>query len=296
MDRSPDTTPRYRMIVGCGYLGYRVARRWLEAGDQVYAVTRRTDRAELWKKEGLRPIVADVNEPQTLVNLSRVDTVLYAVGHEGLSAKDHEATHAGGVRNVLDALPPVFRRFIYISSTGVYGDAGGDWVDEETSCHPQRPGGKACLAAEQFLEAHALADHVVILRLAGLYGLGRIPRKDALLAGEPIDAPQHGFLNLIHVDDSVDAVLAAAEADLQLPRRYLITDGTPVERREYYAELARLLGAPAPVFRSPSDVTPAHARATADKRISNARMLAELNVTLRYPSYREGLKAIVATG
>lgn len=270
-----------------------MARRCLEAGDQVFAITRRTDRAEAWQTEGITPIVADVTEPQTLVKLPPVDTVLYAVGHDGLSAKDHEAIHVGGVRNVLNALPPVFRRFIYISSTGVYGDAGGDWVDEETPCHPQRPGGMACLAAEQFLEASALADRMVILRLAGLYGPGRIPRTDALLAGEAIDAPQHGFLNLIHADDAVEGVLMSADADLRLPRTYLIADGAPVERREYYAELARLLGAPTPVFRMPSSETLAHARAAADKRISNARMLAELKVTLRYPSCREGLKTIV---
>jgi nucleoside-diphosphate-sugar epimerase len=114
------------------------------------------------------------------------------------------------------------------------------------------------------------------------------------MAGEAIDAPQNGFLNLIHVDDAVEAVLTSAEADLQLPRRYLITDGMPVKREEYYAELARHLGAPAPVFCSPHNETPAHARAAADKRISNARMVAELKLTLRYPSYREGLKAIVA--
>jgi nucleoside-diphosphate-sugar epimerase len=283
-----------RLIFGCGYLGHRVAMRWLAKGDQVYAVTRRAERLAIWYSEGLKPIVADVTEALTLGNLPEVDTVLYAVGPDTVSGQTQEAICVDGLRNVLNALPTTFRRFIYISSTGVYGDAGGEWVDEETPCYPQRAGGKACLAAEGLLDAHPFADRAVVLRLAGLYGPGRIPRQDALRAGQAIDAPQDGFLNLIHVDDAVEAVLASAEADLRLPRRYLIADGAPVERREYYAELARLLGAPPPVFRLPTAETPAHARAAADKRISNARMLAELRVTLRYPSYREGLRAIVA--
>jgi nucleoside-diphosphate-sugar epimerase len=284
-----------RLIVGCGYLGERVARRWFAAGDRVYAVTRRAERAAIWQGEGLVAIVGDVCKPETLGTLPEVDTVLYAVGHDAASNQTHEATYVGGLQNVLTALPLNFRRLIYISSTGVYGDSRGEWVDEETPCNPQREAGQACLAAERMLESHPFADRAVILRLAGLYGPGRIPRKDALLAGEAIDAPQRGFLNLIHVDDAVEAVLAAAEADLRLPRRYLITDGTPVERNEYYAELARLIGAPPPRFRLPNEVTPAHARAAADKRISNARMLAELKVAPRYPSYCEGLRAIIGT-
>ncbi|HEV3344088.1 MAG TPA: SDR family oxidoreductase [Pirellulales bacterium] len=281
------------MIVGCGYLGHRVARRWLAAGDLVYAVTRRAERAAAWQGEGIRPIVADVTRPETLAGLPAVDSVLYAVGHDATSGQTHQASYAGGLRNVLGALSPNFRRLIYISSTGVYGDRRGDWVDEETPCEPQRAAGQACLAAERMLEEHRLAQRAVILRLAGLYGPDRIPRQTALLAGDPIDAPQHGFLNLIHVDDAVEAVLAAASADLQLPRRFLVSDGAPVERSEYYAELARLVGAPPPRFRAPDGETPAHARAGADKRISNARMLAELKVVPRFPSYREGLKAIV---
>jgi nucleoside-diphosphate-sugar epimerase len=283
-----------RLIVGCGYLGHRVAMRWLARGDVVYAITRRPERAATWQSDGIRPIVGDVTHRETLEEFPEVETVLYAVGHDAESGQSYETTYVAGLKNVLETLPSTFRRLIYISSTGVYGDSGGEWVDEETACHPQRAAGKACLAAERMLECHPLADRAVILRLAGLYGPERIPRREILLAGEAIDAPQHGFMNLIHVDDAVEVVLAAAEADLQLPRRYLITDGTPVVRGEYYAELARLLGAPPPRFRLPNAETPAHARAAADKRVSNARMLSELKVTLRYRSYRDGLGAILS--
>lgn len=281
-----------RLVFGCGYLGLRVARRWLAAGHVVYAVTRSSERARAWRAEGLQAIVADVNQGQTLKNLPATDTVLYAVGHEATPGQQNQ--HAAGLQNVVDALPP-FQRFVYISSTGVYGDRQGAWVDEETPCQPLRPSGMACLAAEELLAKSDAGRRAIILRLAGLYGPGRIPRQNQLLAGEPLAAPQHGFLNLIHVEDAAEAVLAAEKVEAVLPRVYLIADGSPVVRGEYYAEWARIIGAPPPQFRDAGQATPAAARAAADKRISNARMLAELNFPLRFASYREGLRAIAAS-
>lgn len=279
-----------KLVFGCGYLGLRVARRWLAAGHVVYAVTRSAERAGRWLDEGLQAIVADVTDSSTLKDLPATDTVLYAVGHEAKLAEANR--HVAGLQYVIQALGP-FRRLIYISSTGVYGDGQGKWVDEETPCQPLRPSGEACLGAEEALAASDAGRRSIILRLAGLYGPGRIPRQDQLLSGEPIDAPQHGFLNLIHVDDAVEAVLAAENVACVLPRVYLISDGWPVVRGEYYAELARIIGAPPPCFREPERETPAAARAAADKRISNARMRAELNFPVRFPSYREGLRAIL---
>jgi nucleoside-diphosphate-sugar epimerase len=279
-----------KLIFGCGYLGLRVARRWLAGGHLVYAVTRNAERAQAWGAEGLRAIVADVNKSETLNQLPAADTVLYAVGH---AAPRENSPHSAGLQNVLRALP-AFRRFVYISSTGVYGDRQGEWVDEETPCQPLRPSGQACLAAEKMLAASEAGRRSIILRLAGLYGPARIPRQDQLLAGEPIAAPRHGFLNLIHVDDAAEAVLAAENVESVLPRVYLISDGSPVVRGEYYSELARIIGAPPPEFHPPDSLSPAAARAAADKRISNARMVAELNFRLRFASYRDGLRAIVA--
>ena len=283
-----------KLILGCGYLGLRVARRWLEAGETVYALTRSADRAAAWSEEGIRPLVGDVMLPETLSDLPAADTVVFAIGHDPASGKSVRDTYVDGLRNVLAALSPDIGRLIYISSTGVYGDQCGRWVDEQTECRPTRAAGRACLEAEQTLLAHRLADRTVILRLAGLYGPGRIPRQAALLAGEPIDAPQNGYLNLIHVDDAASVVLAAATAPLSFPSVYLVADGNPVVRADYYAELARLLGAPPVRFREPDTTSAAAARAAADKRIGNSRMLADLQIRPQYPSYRDGLRAIVA--
>ena len=291
-----------KLLFGCGYLGSRVARLWRDAGDEVVVVTRDEAKADQLRIEGYRTIVADVCEPATLRSLPAAETVLFAVGYDRRSATPHSIgeVYAGGVRNVLEALAAAASEspgaptplFLYISSTGVYGDAVGDWVDEDTPCLPLRDGGKACLAAEEALAAHPLGADSVVLRLAGIYGPDRIPRADALRRGEPIDAPAEGYLNLVHVADAARTVLAVEQA-VAPPRTYCVSDGRPPLRRDYYAELARLLGAPAPTFVEPSPDSPAAARAAADKRISNARLLREIGVEFQYPSYREGLAAIV---
>jgi len=282
-----------KLIFGCGYLGRRVARRWLELGDEVHAVTRNMARAEALRGEGIRPYVADVTQPGSLDGLPVADTVLYAIGFDRSAGHTMQEVYVDGLKSALDALPDATGRLIYISSTSVYAQQDGEWVDEASPTEPTRQNGRDCLAAEKTLSRHRLGARAVILRMAGLYGPGRVPRREALLAGEPIAAAADGFLNLIHIDDAASVVLAA-ESMARLPSMYVVSDGQPVLRREYYEELARLAGAPAPQFAPPPADSPAAARATSDKRIRNDRVMAELRPTLAYPSYREGLAAILA--
>ncbi|MCA9237539.1 MAG: SDR family oxidoreductase [Planctomycetales bacterium] len=289
-----------KLIVGCGYLGGRVAERWLAAGHEVHALTRSPDRAIELEGGGVRAIVGDVADPVTLKPLGEFDSVLFAVGYDRRnSAAPIEQVYAGGVHNLLAALPAKTRRFIYISSTGVYGDAGGDVVDEQTPPSPLRAGGKASLAAEHTLAAHPLGRRAVVMRSAGIYGPNRIPYLQQLRAGEPIAAPSDGWLNLIHGDDAASAVLAAESwldqtAAETGPHTFCVSDGRPVIRGDYYREVARLLGAPEPTFTTPPADSPAAARAAANKRISNAKLVAELGATLTYPDYRAGLAAILS--
>lgn len=283
-----------KLIFGCGYLGQRVAVLWKAAGERVHVVTRSSERAREFDAAGYFPVVADIADPASLKNLPPADSVLFAVGFDRTAGRSMHEVYVDGLRNVLDALPGHVGRLIYISSTGVYGQTDGDWVDEESPCRPEREGGRACLAAEELLKQHAHGDRAIILRLAGIYGPGRIPRRDDLVAGRPIAAAQRGFLNLIHVDDAAQIVLAA-EQSTRAPRTYVVSDGQPVERGEYYAELARLLHAPAPQFTPLPADSPAASRAGSDKRICTDRLRSELSFTLTYPSYREGLAAIVAS-
>jgi nucleoside-diphosphate-sugar epimerase len=282
-----------QLVFGCGYLGLRVAKLWRQGGEQVIALTRSTEKAANLETAGLTPLIADISQPNTLdpiAQLTGIDTVLFSVGFDR-SGKTIREVYVDGLAQVLRVLPAV-RRFVYISSTGVYGQAAGDVVDETSPCRPTREGGQACLAAEQVLRESNLAERTIVLRLAGLYGPDRIPRAKELQAGAAIAAPAQGFLNLIHVDDAARIVLLAAQRAMP-PKLYCVSDGQPVVRTEYYRELARLVGAPPPKFIEPPRDSPAAQRAGSDKRVSNALLIRELEPELLYPSYREGLRAIV---
>lgn len=290
------------LIFGCGYLGHRTAKLWQAAGHDVHAVTRSPARSDEFRRQGLKGTVADVTSPESLSHLPVAETVLFAVGFDRSTGGDIRTVYATGLENVLAALSPTVKRFIYISTTGVYGPASGEWVDESTPPDPQRDGGRASLAAEKILAAHPLGRRSVILRLAGIYGPGRVPYLDKLRAAEPLAVPSSGWLNLIHVDDAARIVVAADQwaASSQTrndgPHVFCVSDGTPVARRDYYAEVARVIGAPTPAFCTPTENSPAAARAASDRRVSNEKMSRTLGVELQYPSYREGLAAILGTG
>src|SRR5262245_14862435 len=209
-----------RLIFGCGYLGLHVARSWLAAGQRVFAVTRTAERAAQLATSGIEPLVADITADAQLQLPQEVRTVLFAVGHDRGSQQSIHQVYVGGLAKALGGLPEAVRKVIYISTTGVYGQVTGDDVDEDSPCHPTREGGKASLAAEQLLQASRFSSRAIILRLAGIYGPGRIPRSGDLLAGRPIDAPSQGWLNLIHVEDVARIVLLADERAAP-PRTYV---------------------------------------------------------------------------
>jgi nucleoside-diphosphate-sugar epimerase len=284
-----------KLIFGSGYLGGRVAQRWHKAGHEIVVVTRSRPRAEGFIHHGYGAIVADVTQPESLANLPTADTVLFAVGFDRTAGGTIDDVYAGGLHNVLGALPAETGRVIYISTTGVYGPAAGEWVDETTPPDPRRDGGRASLAAEQALTAHPLGKNGILLRLAGIYGPGRIPFLEKLRAGEPIPAPSAGYLNLIHVDDAASVIVAAGRLPSfnDGPRVYCVSDGHPVQRGEYYAEVARKIGGPAPTFCGPESNSPRAVRAESDRRIDNRRMVTELHVQLAYPDHRAGLAQIL---
>jgi nucleoside-diphosphate-sugar epimerase len=158
-----------KLVCGCGYLGKRVARRWMAAGQEVWATTRSGDRAAQLACHGIQPIVVDLTRPFKFPSeMPEIDTVLSAVGFDRSSGQSIHDVSVGGMRNVLQALPSTVQRFIFISSTGVYGQSQGELVDEQSPCEPRRPSGQACLAAERLLAEHALAFRRIVLRLAGI--------------------------------------------------------------------------------------------------------------------------------
>ena len=279
------------LVVGCGYLGRRVAQAWREEGFSVWATTRSNARAGELAADGIEPVILDVAEPVAPGRLPKVDRVLFAVGFDRSGPYTQDQVYVAGIRHLLAGLVVSPRQFIYVSSTGVYGQTDGEWVDETSPTEPTRPGGKCCLAAEASVLSHPRARHGVILRLAGIYGPERVPYLNKLRAGEPLPVATEGFLNLIHVDDAV-RVVQACPIEIESPQVFTVSDGHPVRRKDYYDEIGRLLGLQvsyAPV----NPDSPRAARSLGSKRVSNARMLEQLRVQLEYPSYQQGLKQIL---
>lgn len=270
------------LILGCGYLGRRVAALWQAQGRHVAAVSRRPEHLS----QGVEPIVCDIVRPDSMSRLPNVETVLYAVGFDRASGTTMREVYVAGLANVLDKLPAP-RRFIYVSSASVYGQTDGGWVDESAAAEPGEESGRIVLEAENLLRARM--PSAMILRFAGIYGPGRLLRQRAIETGEPIAASADKWLNLIHVDDGARAVVNAEERG-QAGRIYNVCDDHPVRRRYFYQALARLLNAPEPRFIAPPpDRPPPHE--SAHRRLSNRRLKEELGLELRYPDYASGLRA-----
>jgi nucleoside-diphosphate-sugar epimerase len=272
------------LVIGCGYLGRRVAALWRSAGWSVSALTRTNENATALAALGIEPIVGDVLSPESLRSLPQAEIVLYAVGHDRQAPPSKREVYIDGLANVVRQIGSRARRVFYVSSTSVYRQDAGEWVDETTDMWPwpTSEDGGISLAAEYIVREGC--PHT-ILRFSGIYGPGRLLRRiEAVRSGEPIAGNPDGWLNLIHVDDGAAIInrLSQSEPAHEL---YLVTDDRPVRRREYYNLLARLVGAPEPVFQFE-----ARAAGTGlNKRCSNARLKAELGDILRFPTIESGL-------
>jgi nucleoside-diphosphate-sugar epimerase len=279
-----------KLIIGCGYLGRRIAALWRARNHRVFATTRSTARADEWRASGLQPIVCDVMDVSSLRSLPRVESIVYCIGRDRSTEVSMRSLYVDGLANVLDALSQSTPRFLYVSSTSVYGQTEGEEVDESAATEPQEESGQVVLAAERLLRERL--PSAVILRFAGIYGPGRVMRGQAIKAGEPIVGDADKWLNLIQVEDGAAAVVAADER-AAAGSIYNVADGEPVRRRAFYTKLAELLGAPQPQFVPlPTGVTiPPHERG--QRRILSRRMREELGVRLEYANYEAGLSASV---
>ena len=246
MKRRKSNNPS-RLIVGCGYLGQRVARRWLQSGSTVFATTRSSANAQLLAEADIHPIIGDVTatdgSPASIRNLPEVDTVLWAVGFDRDANASYYDVHVGGLLRILEQTPNN-PRVIFISSTGVWGNETTDDVDESTPASPTREAGQVLLEAEATLGKHPKGPGVV-LRLAGIYGPGRLPRLSDIRENKPIPADPDSWLNLIHVDDAASVICDITE--FPSPKSlYVASDNTPIRRKEWYSSLAEFTNSPPP--------------------------------------------------
>lgn len=269
-------------------MGCELATRLLRAGHEVYGLRRRVEALP----DGVRPVAADLARPEDLVDLpADLDVVVYAAGPRSGDEAAYRAAYVDGQRNLADALsrsggPP--ERWLFTSSTAVYGQSGGEWVDERSPTEPARFSGRV------LLEAEALADRcgrrACALRLGGIYGPGRTRLLDSVREGRARlrPGPPH-YTNRIHRDDAAAALHCLIGAE-PLADRVLGVDGSPADENEVLRFLAGLIGVPEPPEAEEGEPLPP--RRAGSKRCRNARLVAT-GFRARYPSYREGYAALL---
>lgn len=285
-----------RVIAGCGYLGRRVADQWRSSGCEVVALTRSADRAEDFRKGGITPFVTNLAAESDLRPLPPADVVLWAVGFDHTADVTRDDIWLRGLQRLLSRLSSAPRHFLYVSSTGVYGQSDGQTVDEETPPDPRTEGGRCCVAAEQLLRQHCTQffpqTQLVILRMAGIFGPGRLLRRIADLQNhKPLPGDPDQWLNLIHVQDAVQMINYVSSADAVPPVINVVNSDT-VTRRQYYARLAELVKAPEPVFEVSS--TPARQRGGNKRVVSRYRHL--LSAGFEHDDVLAGLEHAVVAG
>jgi nucleoside-diphosphate-sugar epimerase len=278
-------------IFGLGYSGLEIARLARAAGWSVAGTCRTAERAAELHGQGFEAHLFDGTAALSPDAVGRASHVLSTVAPQ---------SEGDPVLRTCGRLLRQARWLGYLSTVGVYGDSGGAWVDEETPPQPAQPRSVRRLAAERAWQATAVdaAAALDIFRLPGIYGPGR-SAVDQVKAGTArrIDKPGHVF-SRIHVADIAGTVLMAI-ARPGGGRVYNVADDLPAATADVVAFACELLGKPVPPlipWEQAATGMSAMARSfyAESRRVRNDRIKRELGMALRYPTYREGLRAIAA--
>ncbi|MGH8671100.1 MAG: NAD-dependent epimerase/dehydratase family protein [Burkholderiales bacterium] len=283
--------------MGCGFLGRVLARRLRAAGYAVFGTVRRASASDALVQDGVVPLIVDVSRPATfgtlrsLLDATRPLRVFYLVP-PGTTAPGStpDADHkANGITPVVEKLcTSPLHRAVLASSTGVYGETKGHSVSAETPVTPVSARAQRLFAIEQAWLGLGSAARIV--RLAGLYGPGRVIGLTALRAGRPIGGDPDGLLNLIHVDDAAALLQTVAECE-GAGTFELGSDGNPIQRADYYGYLAEKLGVNCR-FSAQGD-TNAYGRRSASRSCDNSSTRARTRWVPRYPDFRIALDGLL---
>jgi nucleoside-diphosphate-sugar epimerase len=282
------------VVIGCGDVGRHVAARERAAGAVVTALARSASGADRLNALGLHVVRGDLDEPGTLTGLPTRGARVYYFAPPPPSGTTDPRLRDFLAAIVQNALPA---RIILISTSGVYGDCHGEWVTEDRPPRPDADRARRRLDAEQKLRhwGGRLCVPVVILRVPGIYGPGRLP-EERLRAHKPVVREEESpWSNRVHIDDLTRACLAAAERG-RPGAVYNISDGHPTTMTDYFNRVADALG-----IERPPQIKLAQARASLgegmlsylaeSKRLDNRRMRMELGVEPVYPDLAQGLAA-----
>lgn len=262
------------LIAGCGDLGSRIGRRWLDAGGEVVALRRRSDQLPA----DFQPRSLDLSRPLAPGALDGAfDAVAYVASAGARSAAAYRSAYVDGPRHLLAALRTPPGRFLFASSTAVYGEDAGGRVDEDSPADAESFNGRLLVEAES-----ALADSapgLIVARLSGLYGPGRDWMLRRARAGEP---GEPRWTNRIHIDDAAAACVHLLRHPAP-PPRVCISDDLPACEDAVLAFLREALGLPP--LPAAAERTPA-----LGKRVDNRR-LRDGGFALQWPDYLRGYPA-----
>lgn len=275
------------------------------ASQPISVLTRSEQRAETLRHAGVQPLVGHWMLADSLPVAPAVQTVLVSVPHRGDTLaglpEDSDQFHVAGLKNLTSWLASSksadsrVPRWIYLSTTGVFGSSSsGEVVNETTPVSPNRHGPQIAVSAEKWLAQNSNCCSSVVLRLAGIYGPERVPMIHSLRSGQPLTVPRTGTLNLIHVTDAARAIGWLLEAEEPRPL-YLLSDGQPVPREQFYRYLAQKCGVDEPTFGDP-DGNDSRSRRATDKRVDSSLFWKDSGLQPLYRDYREGLQTALGHG
>lgn len=265
------------LIAGCGYVGEALTKRLTEGGHQVVALRRNGKHLP----RNAAPVVADLLQPATLRALPPgIDAVVYAASPGERTDEAYRLTYVVGLSNLLAEVTrskQSVSRVILVTSTAVYAQSDGSWVNEAAPTQPSHFSGQRLLEAEDLLLGSPVAS--VAVRLAGIYGPSRTRLVDRVQAGDAtFDPSRTRYTNRIHRDDCARALAHLLTLDAPAPV-YVGVDDDPAPEREVLEWLAARLGVPSP--------RPGNHRDAPNKRCSNG-LLKSSGFSLQHPTFREG--------
>lgn len=286
---SQHTLPSSLLILGCGYVGSNLAAQSIKLGIKVKAVVRKAAAAQALSQQGIQAICADTPASLSPQWLADIEAVVDSIPLDKNSLGQSCQTQTDWLPTLLNHIPRL-RWAGYLSSTSVYANSDGAWIDESNTNLSNSPRGSRRYVAEQaWLSTLPQAE---VFRLAGIYGdqrniLGRLKQGEYQAVRWQ---PEH-FSNRIHVDDIVAALLQAMQKP-KAQRIINLADDLPYPHADYALELAALVGAPPPTILNPQQ---AQEQLSAqylsffsdNKRIANQKLHQELLPKLKYPSFRE---------
>jgi len=276
-------------IVGCGYVGERLLAALAARGEPVVATTRRPERAA-----ALGPTAVTV-DPYDAEALARV-LPEHAVVVDSVPTDPEHGPHTDPL--LAACAHARTRRIIYLSATSVYRAHPDGWIDEDTPVAPDTLRGRARADEEDrlFTGAAWAGIEAVALRIAAIYGPGRGVHERIRTGGYRIVDEGAGMVSRIHVDDLVQVILAAGTTQPLRRAVYVVADDEPATVRTHADGVAALLGLAPPPSIPRAEASPLTAEMQGGgRRVRNERMKTELCVELRYPTWREGMAAILSS-